>query len=205
MRAGVERHVAPAKRSQFRDAQAGLDGDEENRAVASPNPGCRVGDSKECLHFFMAQELDNPAREALARNREHALAMESVGGLGKRDITEESVHRCEAGVTTAGRVAAHTLEVIEKLSEEDRVEIRNDEAGRRTAEALTNEAQEQTEGRAIRGDGMRARLPLPLQAVREEPLQQRGEVGDSHDPSLRGCVARSVASWRSSGTASMYQ
>lgn len=128
-----------------------------------------------------------------------------MGGLVERDISEEGVKRGEPGVATARGIPAITLEVIEKVAKKAGVEVRERELGRRPAEARGGEAQEQPEGGAICGDGVRARLALPDQTVGEEGLQQRRELGGRHGTSSRSFVARSVASWRSSGTASMYQ
>src|SRR2546427_366169 len=80
--ARVERHVLPAKRGQLGDAQARLDGDEQDRAVASSDPCGGVGGVEKCLDLFVAEKLDDPALEAPARDREHALAVQRVGGVG---------------------------------------------------------------------------------------------------------------------------
>ena len=95
--------------------------------------------------------------------------------------------------------------MIEELAEKAGVEVGEREAGGGTAEARGGEAQEQAEGVAVGGHRVWARPPLLEQAVGKEGLQERGEVGGAHGASSRVPVARSVASRRSSGTASMYQ
>src|SRR6266478_7214367 len=162
-----------------------------------------------CFFFFFFQAEDGIRDLTVTGVQTCALpislAVQRVGGLGERYVAEEGVERREASVATASGVAALALEVVEELTEEGSVEIREHEVGRGTAEARGGEPQEQAEGGAVRSDGVRARLPLPEQAVGEEGLQERGEVGGGHGASFLGPVARSVASWRSSGTASMYQ
>ncbi len=154
---------------------------------------------------MVGEELDDPALEPLARDGEHSLAKERVRGRHEGDVAEEGMERRESGVTAAGGVATFALEVVEELAEEGSVEIGELEPGWSSAEACCREAQEQTEGVAVGGHRVWARPPLLEQAVGEEGLQERGKIGGAHGNVLRTRVARSAASWRSSGTASMYQ
>jgi hypothetical protein len=205
MDAGAKNDIVAAKCSQLGDAQPCLDGDEEKRAIASPDPSRRVGGVEQRLNFVVDQVLHDPAFEALARDREDPLAQERVGRLRERDETEESMERRKAGVSAAGGVAALLLEMIEKVAKEGRIKISEREARGGTAEARGGEAKEQAEGVAVGCHRVWARLPRSQQAVGEERLQERRKIGGVHGASRRGLVARSVASWRSSGTASMYQ
>jgi hypothetical protein len=203
--AGAERDVLAAERGQLGDAQPRLDGHEEERVVAPPDPGGGGWDIEEGLDLLLPEEFHDPAREALARDREDPLAQQGVGRLRERDVAEEGVERRTAGIAAARGVAALALEGIEELAEEGGVEVGEREAGGGTAEARGGEAQEQAEGVAVGGHRVRARPPLLQQAIGKEGLQERGKIGGAHGASSRGPVARSVASWRSSGTASTYQ
>ena len=205
MGAGAERHVLSTESGQLGNPQARLDGDEEQRAVAPSDPGGGVGAVEEGLDLLLDEELHDPALKALARDGEHALTVQSVGRVGERDVAEERVECREARVSAAGAIAALAFKVVEELAQERGVEIRKHEARRGAAEGRCGKAQEKAEGISIGGHGVSARAALLDQAVGEEGLQERGEIAGGHGALRRGPVARSVASRRSSGTASMYQ
>ena len=97
--------------------------------------------------------------------------------------------------------------MIEEGADEGRVQIVESQPGWHLAETLGREAQQEAERVPIRRDGMGTGRTLLHESIREEGLEQRGEAGrelhaGASDPSR---VTRSAASWRSSGTASMYQ
>jgi hypothetical protein len=200
--AGTERDVLAAEGGELRDAKAGLNGDQEKRAIAPPYPRDRIWGIEEGVDFLLVQELHDPAFETLAWDREDTLTEERVGGLRKGDIPEESVERREAGVAAASGVAALALKMVEELSEERGTEVGEHEAGGIAGKSCGGEAEQQTESVAVGGHRVRACAPLLDEPIDKEGLQKRGEIGGAHTFSL---VARSVASRRSSGTASMYQ
>jgi hypothetical protein len=142
MRAASEHYVLAAKRNQFRDPQARLNGDEQEGAVAAANPGGGIRSRKERLDFLGRQKLDEPALESLARNREHPLAQQCMCGLGQSHVVEEAVDGRQPCVAGASAIAALPLEVVEELGHERRVEVLDGESRRWFVKARSREAQE---------------------------------------------------------------
>lgn len=190
---------------QLGNSQASLNGDEKEGAIAAPEPGDGAGRAEQGFDLLGVEKFDNSAFEAFARDGKHALAVERVCRFRESDIAEEGVKRSEARVATAGGIFAFALKVVEEVAEESSVEVGNGQSRRGASQASRGETQKQAKRVSVGDNGMWARLSLPLQAISEEGLQQRGELGGGHGAPLREPIARSVASWRSSGTASMYQ
>ena len=118
MGAVAEGDVLALEADEFGDAQAGLDGDEEERAVASAEPGGWVGAGEQGFGFVLGEVLDVVVVVAFAGDREDALAVEEVPGVAEGDVAVEGVDRCQAGVAAAGAVAALVFEVVEEVAEE---------------------------------------------------------------------------------------
>src|SRR5713101_3420595 len=202
MRAVSKHYVLAAKSNQLRSSQAGLDGDKQEGAIAPADPRGSLRGGDERLDFRGSEELDGPALETFAWNGENPLAEKRKRGLGQSHVLEEAVDGRQPRVARTGAVSPPTLEVIEKLRQERRVEVFDGELRGRLVQVLICEAQQQTEGVAIGSDRMSAPAPLPNEAVHEETLQERLEA---HNAISRRRISRSVASWSNSGTASMYQ
>jgi hypothetical protein len=100
------------------------------------------------------------------------LADEGVCGFRQGHIAEEGVDRGEASVAGPSTVAAVGLEVLEELADEGRVEIFDEQIRGGLVESLGREVQQHAERVAVPSDGVRARVPLPKQAVREEGLHE---------------------------------
>src|SRR6266498_3463323 len=205
MSADAERHVLASERRQLGDAQARLDGNQEERAISPSDPGGVVRAVQNCLDFLVVKERHDAALESFARDSEDALAEERMRRIREGDVSEEGMERRESCVAAASGIAAVLLEMVEELAEEGGVEIGDREAGGGATETLGREAQKQTESVAIGCHRVWARAPLLEQAGGKEGLQKRGEILSAHGASLRDPVARSVASRSNSGTASMYQ
>jgi hypothetical protein len=169
-----------AEGGQLGDAQACLKADQKERAVAPSDPGGEVWGVEKGVDLPVSEELHDSALEALARDREDALAEERVGWIREGDVAEEGVKRRETRVAAAGGIAALALEVVEELAEESGVEIGQFEVGGGTAQPLGRESEEQPEGIAVGGYGVRAGPSLCDQAVGEEGLEKPREVGGVH-------------------------
>jgi hypothetical protein len=126
--ASAERHVLAAERGQLGDAQACLDGHEEESVVTPADPPGGVWGVEEGRDLLLVEEFHDSTLEALARDREDPLAEQRVGRIREGDVAEEGVERREAGVAAASGVAALTLEVVQELAEEGGVEVGEREA-----------------------------------------------------------------------------
>ena len=121
----------------------------------------------------------------LPGDREYLLALEGMGGLCEGRVAEEGVERCQPRVTSSYAVVPARLEVIEEQAEERGVEVLEVERRRGPAETLFREAEEQSEGVAVAGDGVLAGAELMNESICEEALEEAGEVGCAH-PSRPG-------------------
>jgi hypothetical protein len=205
MGAGPEGDVFTPQGDELRYAQARLDRDKEQSAIAATDPGGGVRSGEEGGDLVIIEEFHESALEAFARDGEDLLAVKRPGGLREGHVSEECVDGSQAGVAAAGAVTAILLEVVEELSEESGVEVGEKKAGWGTVKSPLREVQEEAECIAVGPNRMGAGLALFKQALGEEGLRERRELGRAHSEPSRRRVARSLASWRSSGTASKYQ
>src|ERR1035441_8256776 len=183
VRSGAELHVLAAEPGQFRDSQAGLQRDGQQR----------VG-------LFAVEERDDGPVEALGRYDEHPADECGVLGVAERGELEQRVDRRQPGVPGPGAVAALMLEVIEERRDERRAEICEVEPGGRYAGLLAGELQQEPERVPVGGDGVRAGSSL---ALGEERLQGGRQRGHDRVPADRS--SRSAARAISSGAADRYQ
>src|SRR6266542_3136948 len=104
--AGAEGEVVDPQPGKFRQAQAGLDGEEEQRVVAATESGCRVWRCEERVDFGGGEEGDEVTVEALLRDGEDALDQSRVRWLaagreaeerGDRGRRRRAARRCPRG------------------------------------------------------------------------------------------------------------
>ena len=89
-------------------------------------------------------------------------------GMSEGRVVEERAHGGEADVACAGAVAALGLELLEERGDQRRVEVFELKPRRRLARLLLREGEQQPEGVAVAGDGVRADPALAQQPVSEE-------------------------------------
>ena len=124
-------------------------------------------------------------------------------GVAERGEAEQGVHRDESGVAGGDAVAAVTLEMVKEGTDRRCVEVFQLEGARCLAGAVPEKAQQQPQGVAVGGHGVRAGLTLVHQPFGEEGLEGGSEQG--HRVCLPFCSRRSAARARSSGAAEAYQ
>ena len=112
--------------------------------------------------------------------------------------------RCQSGIPSASAVFARAFQVFQEQNNKRCIKIFDLELRRHFAELFFGKLQKQAKAIAIARDGVRAGCPLTKQAIGKERLEERGETSGNQGRTSRG-ISRSVASWRSSGTASRYQ
>src|SRR6266545_218290 len=118
------------------------DGEEEQRVVAATESGGRVWRCEERVDFGGGEEGDEVTVEALLRDGEDALDQSRVRWLAAGREAEERVDRREPRVACPDAVAALLLEVIEEGADERRVDVREEQGGRRLADVLLGETEE---------------------------------------------------------------
>jgi hypothetical protein len=195
--------VGAAEADELRDAQPGLDGEQEEGMVASARRGRPVRGREDGLDLLGAEERDEAALEALGGDGQHPLDERGMLGMAQRGVAEERADGSQARVAGAHGVAAVALEVVEEGADERRVEVREVEPRGRRARPLGGEPQEEPPGVAVGGDGLRAGLPLPDEPLGEERLEGRGERAHGRSPRWRS--RRPPARASSSGAADRYQ
>ena len=160
MGAVADDDVLAPQPNELRDSEPGLDGDQKEGSVSTPDPCRWIRSGEQSLDLCPVEELDGLALEALAGHRQDTLADEGVGGFRQRHVTEEGMDRGQAGVAGPSTVAAVGLDVLEELADEGRIEIFDEQIGGRLAESLGREVQQQPERVAVSSDGVGACVPL---------------------------------------------
>ena len=126
-----------------------------------------------------------------------------VFGVVQRDVANSEWMAARRSLRVRDAVAALAFEVVQEGGDQRRVEMGDVELAGRLGGALGGEGEQQPEGVAVGGDGVRAGCALTDQPVGEEGLQAGASaviVG------LRsGACSRSAASAISSGVADRYQ
>ena len=125
---------------------------------------------------------------------EHALTEQREGGFGVENVPEEAVDGGKSGVARANGVAPSGLEVVEEREDPIGREVFDVQCGGGAMHRCGQEAQQELEGIAIRGDGMRADVSLGREMPREERRDEGRQVVDGHrgSPSERRCPKRSA-------------
>jgi hypothetical protein len=175
-------HVLPPKRREFTVAQAGLNGQEEQRSIAPSDPCSEVGRCDQSAALFFGQECDDRAFMPLRRNRQDSLAVQRKRWFADRYVLEEGVYGCQTVISCPCTVAALVLEIIEELPKEGCVEIFDPQCGRRAAETFRCELEQQTKGVTVSRYSMQAHAELFPQAIGEEKLNERLQAGSFHSP-----------------------
>ena len=120
---GAEVQVGAGEPDQFGDPQAGLDGEEQQRVVASPGPGGLVAGGEQRVDLGLGEVGDQRPVEAFGWDRQHPGDALGVFGVGQRGEAEQRVDRGQPGVAGADAVAALVFEVVEEAGDQRRVEV----------------------------------------------------------------------------------
>ena len=174
--------VAEDQAGELARTQAGLDRDREQGMVAPPGPGRAVRGGEQCFDLGPGEVADQRAVEAFGRDREHPLDDGGVFGVVEGGVAEQRADSCQPGVSGPHAVAPVELEVVQERTDQRRVQVGDLQARRCLARPLFGEGQEQLERVPVGGDGVRAGLALPGQAVGEEALQGRGKGAHGRSP-----------------------
>jgi hypothetical protein len=138
--AATELDVGAGQPDYLGDAQAGLNGAEQQGVVPPAGPGRPVRTVQQRLGLVWVQERDGPSLAALGRDREHACDQSGVLGMPERAVLEERVDRPEPHVAGTGAVPTLGLQVIEERADHRRVELRELELRRSGAGSLLSKA-----------------------------------------------------------------
>jgi hypothetical protein len=206
MRPGAQLDVLSAQSDQLRVAQSSLQRNLEQQVITPPQPGPGIRGFQKRGHFHFAQELHCPSFEAFGRDGQNTLRVIGEGGFVNGNVPEEGMYRAQAVIASASAVVAIVLQVLEECGHQLGIQILHSKVAGLSATLLGSKLQQKSEGVPVAGHRVMAGTKLTLQAAGEEPLEVFGEVGVTHR--RPPCVAvdwNSVASSRSSGTASMYQ
>ena len=93
MGAVAQLHVLASERSDLAVAQAGLDGDEQDRPIPSSDPFAQVRCSEECGDLLLGEELEKSTFVAFAWNRLNTLTVKNVSRFAQCHILEEGTQR----------------------------------------------------------------------------------------------------------------
>ena len=93
MRAGSQHDIATIEIDQFGDAQAGLQGEQQDRPIAAANPGRWIRCCKQRLHLGSIDEVNRSPHIALVRHGEDALAVQCMLRFAHRNVAAERTNR----------------------------------------------------------------------------------------------------------------
>jgi len=116
--ARTEDAVVDSQGGQLRDAEAGLDSDEKEEVVASPDPCGAVRRSEKCFDLRVSEEGHELPVEAFLRDGQDALDQCGMGGLAGGCEAEERTDGGESGIAGPCAVATAVFEVVEESSDE---------------------------------------------------------------------------------------
>ena len=118
-----ELYILAPQRGDLAVPQAGLNRQQQERAIppADPRPSVRSG--HQCGRFFLGEELHRSSLEALGRNCENALALQAERRFSESDVPEEGMERRETMVSRARPVASIKLQVFEESLQERGIEF----------------------------------------------------------------------------------
>jgi hypothetical protein len=203
VRSGAEVDVGVGERGELGDRQPGLDGECGQGVVAASGPAGPVRRGEQCLSLAGRQVGHRGLAEAGGRDGQDLLDQVRVLGVAQRGVAEQRMDRGQPRVAGPRAVTAVTTQVFQEGPDEGGVEVVQAQVARLGAGALLGEAQQQSEGIPVGGDGVAADLPLGDQPFGEERLQDRGERGHR---ALPGPVSsRPAARAGNSGVAVRYQ
>ena len=129
-------HVLAPKRCEFTIAEAGLNGQEEQRSIAPSDPRFQSRRCDQSGALFFRQECDRSAFMPLRRDRQDPLAVQRKRWFADGYVLEEGVQRCKTVISCPRTVAANFFQIVEELPEEGCVEIFDQQFRRRAAEAF---------------------------------------------------------------------
>jgi len=109
---GTEDDILPAQSGHLREAQPGLNSEQEEGVVPAPAPGTLIRSSEQSFHLGISQESDQPPRLALIRNDEDLLDSGRFSGLLEGDVAEEGTNGGETKVAGANHIVALFLTMI---------------------------------------------------------------------------------------------
>jgi len=206
MGAGSEFDVATVESGQFGHPEAGLHHQQEQRPIPPSLPGCDVRCSEEGANLRLVEILDHALLEALGGQREHLPALVKQCRFAVGHMAEERPHRRQPGIAAASAVVAPAFEMVEEAPDEAGIDVLDHQVGGTPPDLVGCKVQQQPEGVAVAGHGVRACAELIDQPPGEERLYKRGQGMRGHvrSPRSSDVFARSRARARSSGTASMY-
>ncbi len=158
VRARAERDVCAVEAGELGDAQPGLDGEHEQRAVAAAFPTSLIGRVDERFGLRGGEKRDGAFLVVLGWNREHPLDRCGVLGVAQRGVAKERPDRGQAQVAGPDAVAADGLEMLEERRDERLVEVLPAKRGGLGAGRVVGEAQQQPQRVAVGRDRLGAGL-----------------------------------------------
>ncbi len=168
--------IGHAKLSDLGNTRACVIHEREESPVSSAAPRRVVAGREYRGDLFTGHESDDRFGEAFERDRKEPLTkLKVVGPSYGQDEMREATNGREAGVARSNGVVAVSFEVIEKCKDRIWCQRGEGETVNRAMVVIGKEVQEQPEGIAVSGDGLRADVALRDQMLGEIPLHQGRE------------------------------
>jgi len=146
--------------NELRRAESRLDCEGEQRVITAADPGRLVWRGEQGPDLWLGEKRDEAPLEPLRRDREDTLDHGRVLRMTQGGVAEQRPNRDQSGITGGNTVAAVVFAMIEKPTDERRVEIGHIQLRRFRAEPLSRKAHQQPPGVSVSGHGVGAGLTL---------------------------------------------
>ena len=123
MRADADFDVLTAQPPDLAIAEAGLEGQHQESAIPSADPGFDIRSDDESLRLVLGEKRHGPAFETLWRNRENPLTLQTPRRFGERNVPKEAVEGREPLISGARSVAAIAFQMFEEHLKERGIEL----------------------------------------------------------------------------------
>jgi len=139
---GIQLDIVASKRGDLTVAQARLDGQQEDRAIAPSNPSTGVGSCHNGSALLLCEELYGTTIVTLRGDRKHTLTVQGQSWLAQGHVPKERVQSCETVVPRTGAIATAEFEMMQELAEEGRVKFLCPQFARRPPESVRSKTKQ---------------------------------------------------------------
>ena len=166
-----QNNVLASQAYQLGDPKASLHGKQQQGPVAAPYPSGKVGYPQKGLDLVPIQKFDGPALVAFGRHREDSLTKQRMGRFLESHVPKERMNRRQTDIAGASAILSAALEMIEKITNEGRVQVLDCEIRGCSTEPFFCKMEEQSERIAIPRNGIRTCSLLSEESICKESLK----------------------------------
>jgi hypothetical protein len=130
-----------------------------------------VRSRQQSFYFGSREEINWFAVVSFGGDGQNPLSQSPKTGLLKRDIPEKRVDSSQTNVAAGSGVVPVFLQVVQKQTDERRIQILRREQRRRLAETILRKSQQQSKRVSVTGNRVRAGVPFGNQPLGEVAMK----------------------------------